>query len=78
MTTRWNRMGAAYWPPTPAIDGPEVLLAWQEEDVWQYGVGWGSWPLRGQTNDEGPLFWVNEYVVTPAFYAYIDAPEDQP
>ena len=73
---RWYRMNS-YWPPAPATEGPEVLFAWRlDESTWQYGVGWGSWPLRGQPLDEGPLFWVGEDDITPERFAIIRPPED--
>lgn len=65
---------AAYWPPFPVDMGPTVLFAWHENGEWVFGVGYGTWPLRGIDDEAKPTYWVSGWDVTPEYFAYITPP----
>ena len=73
----WRPM-EAYWPQSqPAqTEGPEVVFAWKEQERWRFGVGYGSWPLRGtdEENEWRPVYYVGEWEIRPACFAYISPP----
>lgn len=75
----WRPMDA-YWPGNYPLqtEGPYVLFAWrlsQVADKWEYGYGFGTWPLRGVDDESVPRYWVVGLDVEPECFAYITPPK---